>query len=69
MRPALPAAAAAREDQIRKAVTVMSWLILAILAVLALLIIAGPVLEDLIDRIWPPGREHAVHHAPHVRGR
>lgn len=32
----------------------MSLLILAILATLALLIVAGPVLEDLIDRIWPP---------------
>jgi hypothetical protein len=34
----------------------MSLLILAILAVLALLIVAGPVLEDMIDRIWPPDR-------------
>ena len=33
----------------------MSWLIVVILAVLALLIVAGPVLEDLIDRVWPPG--------------
>ena len=47
----------------------MSWLILAILAVLALLIIAGPVLEDLIDRIWPPGRDHSAHHGPHFHGR
>lgn len=31
----------------------MSWLILVILAVLALLIVAGPVLEDLIDRVLP----------------
>jgi hypothetical protein len=33
---------------------VMLWLILVILFVLAMLIVAGPVLEDLIDRIWPP---------------
>lgn len=33
----------------------MLWLILVILFVLAMLIVAGPVLEDLIDRIWPPG--------------
>jgi hypothetical protein len=32
----------------------MSWLVLVVLAVLALLIVAGPVLEDIIDRIWPP---------------
>jgi hypothetical protein len=31
----------------------MSWLVLVILAVLALLIVAGPVLEDLMDRFWP----------------
>ena len=34
----------------------MTWLILVILAVLALLIVAGPVLEDLIDRLWSHGR-------------
>ncbi|MFI7542494.1 hypothetical protein [Actinoplanes sp. NPDC049599] len=39
----------------------MSWLILVILVVLAMLIVAGPVLEDLIDRVWPP--EHGT--APH----
>ena len=31
----------------------MSWLILVILAGPALLIVAGPVLEDLIDRLRP----------------
>ena len=41
----------------------MSWLILVILAVLALLIVAGPVLEDLIDRIWPPDADPAARHA------
>jgi hypothetical protein len=40
----------------------MSWLILVILAVLALLIVAGPVLEDLIDRVWPPGTGATAHH-------
>ncbi|MEV4702885.1 hypothetical protein [Actinoplanes sp. NPDC049316] len=39
----------------------MSWLIVVILAVLALLIVAGPVLEDLIDRILPPQRRTARH--------
>ena len=33
----------------------MTWLILAILAGLALLILAGPPLERIIDWIWPPG--------------
>ncbi|GGQ84653.1 hypothetical protein [Couchioplanes azureus] len=33
----------------------MSWFHIAILTVLALLITAGPVLEDLLDRILPPG--------------
>jgi hypothetical protein len=32
----------------------VSLLILAILGTLALLVVAGPVLEDLIDRVWPP---------------
>ncbi|GAA3950429.1 hypothetical protein [Actinoplanes auranticolor] len=41
----------------------MSWFILVILAVLALLIVAGPVLEDLIDRIWPPHTDPAARHA------
>jgi hypothetical protein len=35
-------------------VTVMPWVIVVILAVLALLILAGPPLERIIDRIWPP---------------
>ena len=39
---------------------VMSWLIVVILFVLALLIIAGPVLEDLIDRVWPLGPNSAA---------
>lgn len=34
----------------------MFLLILAILAVLTVLILAGPVLEDLFDRFWPPDR-------------
>ena len=38
----------------------MSWLILVILIVLALLVVAGPVLEDLIDRVWPRGTNPAV---------
>ena len=38
----------------RKKVTVMPWVILLILAVLAVLILAGPPLERIIDRIWPP---------------
>ncbi|MDY7088233.1 MAG: hypothetical protein SYR96_24390 [Actinomycetota bacterium] len=33
----------------------MSFVIIAILLALALLIVAGPVLEELIDRIRPPG--------------
>ena len=37
----------------------MIWVILAILAVLALLILAGPPLERLIDWIWPPGGSRA----------
>jgi hypothetical protein len=41
----------------------MSWLILVILSVLALLILAGPVLEDLIDRIWPRDADPAARHA------
>ena len=32
----------------------MSWVILVILAVLAVLILAGPPLERIIDRLWPP---------------
>ena len=39
----------------------MSWLILVVLVVLGLLIVAGPVLEDLIDRFWPPGRDATAH--------
>jgi hypothetical protein len=41
----------------------MTWVILAILAVLALLILAGPPLEGLIDRIWPPDSGRTVRHA------
>jgi hypothetical protein len=41
----------------------MSWFILVILALLALLIVAGPVLEDLIDRIWPPETDPAARQA------
>ena len=32
----------------------MPWVILLILAVLAILILAGPPLEWIIERIWPP---------------
>ena len=39
----------------------MSWLIVVILAVLALLVVAGPVLEDLIDRFLPPRRDARRH--------
>lgn len=44
----------------------MSWLVLVILVVLALLVVAGPVLEDLIDRVWSPGRGPVPRH-PHRR--
>lgn len=37
----------------------MTWVILAILAALALLILAGPPLERLIDWIWPPDGSRA----------
>jgi hypothetical protein len=33
----------------------MSWLILVILVMLVLLVVAGPVLEQLIDRVRPRG--------------
>ncbi|WP_275979961.1 hypothetical protein [Couchioplanes caeruleus] len=39
----------------------MPLLVVVILAVLALLIVAGPVLEDLIDRLTPPQRRAARH--------
>ena len=39
---------------------VMSWLVVVILFVLALLVVAGPVLEELIDRVWPPGPNPAA---------
>jgi hypothetical protein len=32
----------------------MTLVILLILALLAVLIVAGPALEQIIDRIWPP---------------
>jgi hypothetical protein len=32
----------------------MSLVIIVILLLLGLLILAGPMLESLIDRIWPP---------------
>jgi hypothetical protein len=35
-------------------VAVMAWLVLMIFAGLALLVVAGPVLEELIDRIRKP---------------
>jgi hypothetical protein len=39
----------------------MPWFILVILAVLALLILAGPPLERLIDRILPPDGARTAH--------
>jgi hypothetical protein len=48
-------------DRGRK-VTVMSWVILVILAVLAVLILAGPPVERIIDRLWPPGGVRPPHH-------
>jgi hypothetical protein len=47
----------------------MPWVILAILAVLALLILAGPPLESLIDRIWPPDGRRAHRGAIRRTGR
>jgi len=38
----------------------MSLLFVVILFVLALLVVAGPVLEDLIDRVWPRGPNPAA---------
>lgn len=32
----------------------MTVVIIAILLLLAVLIVAGPLLENIIDRIWPP---------------
>ena len=32
----------------------MTIVVIAILLLLAVLIVAGPVLENIIDRIWPP---------------
>jgi hypothetical protein len=43
----------------------MPWVTLAILAVLALLILAGPPLERIIDWIWPPGGTRAPRHTGH----
>jgi hypothetical protein len=40
----------------------MSWVILVILAVLAVLILAGPSLERIIDRLWPPDGIRQPHH-------
>ncbi|WP_164842715.1 hypothetical protein [Actinoplanes solisilvae] len=36
-------------------VSTMTVAIIAILVLLGLLIVAGPMLESIIDRIWPPG--------------
>jgi hypothetical protein len=47
---------------------IMPWVILTILAVLALLILAGPPLESLIDRIWPPEGSRTHHGAPRRPG-
>jgi len=47
----------------------MTWVTLAILAVLALLILAGPPLERVIDWIFPPGGRRASWHAGHPRRR
>jgi hypothetical protein len=56
-RPALTTASRWRDDGVTRAVGggTMPILITAILLfLLALLIIAGPLLEDIIDKIWPP---------------
>jgi hypothetical protein len=47
----------------------MSWVTLVILAVLAILILAGPPLERIIDRLWPPDGVRPPHHLsrPHER--
>jgi hypothetical protein len=47
----------------------MPWVILVVLAVLALLILAGPPLERIIDRIWPPDGVRSSYHPnrPHER--
>jgi hypothetical protein len=47
----------------------MPWVILLILAVLALLILAGPPLEQIIDRIWPPDGVRKPHGTDRRLGR
>jgi hypothetical protein len=34
----------------------MAFVIVGILLLLGVLILAGPMLENLIDRLWPPAR-------------
>lgn len=36
----------------------MAFVVIAILLLLGLLILAGPLLEALLDRIWPPAGHH-----------
>ena len=46
----------------------MPWVILVILAVLAILILAGPPSEWIIERIWPPDGMRPPHsNRPHER--
>jgi hypothetical protein len=45
----------------------MPWVVLVILAVLAVLILAGPLLERIIDRLWPPDPVRPPQHRPHDR--
>ena len=47
----------------------MPWVILTILAVLALLILAGPPLEGIIDRIWLPDGVRKSHDMDRRLGR
>jgi hypothetical protein len=46
----------------------MPWVVLVILAVLAILILAGPPLERIIERIWLPDGIRPPHsHRSHER--
>lgn len=36
----------------------MALVVIALLLLFALLIVAGPVLESIIDWIWPPAHRH-----------
>jgi hypothetical protein len=47
----------------------MPWVIVLILAMLALLILAGPPLERIIDWIWPPDGVRKPHDIKRRLGR